>query len=242
MSVMKAVMALVLMAATACAQNTLDSSRAGLFSATNYWGRDQREFQRQMNDSAHWLMTVRTHGSYGVIRDWLDAVLELPVPTNTVQQYRTWLEMKTSTLSYAYLRAALTPDCTNFWMRYAGYYSALQSNRRPMDQILSEARNRYGDDLQGRRKWIWEQDDRDSADESAMSHLFDGMVCDIGRFGIPELPESERWLFFTNLVERAGLSEDRCQQLRKSVEEGCAAKKRNQRVKKRPWMNLGDAW
>ena len=239
---MKIVMVLILTAATACAQNTLEGARAGLFSATNYWGRDQREFHRQMNDSALWLMMVRTRGSYGVIRDWLDAVLELPVPTNTVLRYRTWLEAKTSTLSYAYLRAALTPDCTNFWMRYAGYYSKLQSNRCPMDQILSEARDKYGDDLAGRRKWIWERNDRDSADESAMSRLFDGMVCDIGRFGIPELPENERWPFFTNMVERAGLSEGRCQQLRKSVEEGCAAKMRSQRVKKRQWMNFGEVW
>lgn len=237
---MKAVIALVLMAVTAQAQNTLESSRAELFSATNHWGRDQQEFHQQVNDSARWLMTVRTHGSYGVMRDWLETVLELPVPTNTVQQYQTWLREKTETLSRGYLRAVLTPDCTNFWMRYAGCYSQLQSKRRPMNQVLVEAREKYGDDLAGWRKWVWEQNDRASADESAMGRLFNGMICDIGRFGIPELPENERWPFFTNLVERAGLSEDRCQQLRKSVEEGCAAKKRSQRVKKRQWMNLGD--
>ena len=62
---MKAVMALVLMAATACAQNTLDSSRAGLFSATNYWGRDQREFQRQMNDGADAWFIRRNQGLAG---------------------------------------------------------------------------------------------------------------------------------------------------------------------------------
>lgn len=239
---MKAVMALVLMAATACAQNTLDSSREKLFSATNLWGRAEKEFHLQVYDSAHWLLTVRTRGSYGVMRDWLETVLDLPVPTNTVEEYRTWLKAKTSTLSYAYLRAALTPDCTNLWMRYAGYYSKLKSNCRPMNQVLVEASEKYRDDTAGWRKWVWDQEGRNAAEDIAMGHLSDGMVYSIGRLGIPELPESERWLFFTNLVERAGLSEDRCQQLRKSVEEGCAAKKRNQRVKKRQWMNLGDVW
>lgn len=235
---MKTVITVILMASTAYAQNALEDSRVELFSATNYWGRDQREFHRQMNDSVHSLMAVRTHGSYGIIRDWLDTVLELPIPTNTVQQYRTWLEVKTSTLAYAYLRAALTPDCTNFWMRYAGCYSQLQSDLRPMNQIMTEARKIYGDDLVGRRKWMWEQNDRNSADESAMSHLFDGMVCDICRFGIPELPENERWPFFTNLVERAGLSEDRRRQLCKSVEEGCVAKQRRKNTQRRKNLRL----
>ena len=66
------------------------------------------------------------------------------------------------------------------------------------------------------KKWIWQECDRDTARQRAASMLADGLV-EIGAKGIPLLPTEERWHFYSNFVERAGLEEGRCGEIRKAA-------------------------
>ena len=66
------------------------------------------------------------------------------------------------------------------------------------------------------KKWIWQECDRDTARQTAAGLLVDGLV-EMGSKGIPMLPAEERWQFYTNLVERAGLEEDRRGEIRAAI-------------------------
>ena len=65
--------------------NEIETYRAGLFNATNYWGGDVEAFREQVRANLVPLRNMRVPEADAILCDWYKVELDLPVPTNTVR-------------------------------------------------------------------------------------------------------------------------------------------------------------
>lgn len=206
---------------SAAAFGDVESIRETLFASTNYWGRDVEAYKAQVATNSRALARLGTPESFRVRRDYYETLMDFQIPTNDVRAYRQWIEIWARKLS-AFGVGTLSADSTNLWMRHAALCAELRTAARSHKAIVEEARQRFpareGDvgNLGPMKKWIWQECDRDTARQTAASLLVEGLV-EIGSKGVPMLPAEERWQFYTNFVERAGLEEDRRGEIRAAI-------------------------
>lgn len=195
--------------------------REALFASTNYWGRDVEAYKAQIATNSRALARLGMPESFRVRRDYYEALMDFQIPTNEVRAYRQWIEIWARKMS-AFGVGTLSVDSTNLWMRHAALCAELRTAARSHQVIVEEARQRFpareGDmgNLGPMKRWIWQECDRDTARQTAASLLVDGLV-EIGSKGIPMLPVEERWQFYTNFVERAGLEQSRRDEVRAAI-------------------------
>lgn len=214
---------LFLMAASAtmCGYADVVEIREALFASTNYWGRDVETYMTQVATNSRALAKLSTPESFQARRDYYEALMDFQIPTNEVRVYRQWIEIWARKMS-AFGLGTLSVDSTNLWMRHAALCAELRTTARSHQSIVEEARQRFPSregnmgNLGPMKKWIWQECDRDTARQTAASLLADGLV-EIGTKGIPMLPAEERRQFYSNFVERAGLEESRCGEIRKAM-------------------------
>ena len=214
---------LYLLVASAAMRGYADEAeiREALFASTNYWGRDVEAYKAQVATNSRALARLGTPESFRVRRDYYETLMDFQIPTNDVRVYRQWIEIWARKMS-AFGVGTLSADSTNLWMRHAALCAELRTAARSHQAIVEEARQRFpareGDmgNLGPMKKWIWQECDRDTARQTAASLLVEGLV-EIGSKGIPMLPAEERWQFYTNLVERAGLEEGCRSEIRAAI-------------------------
>ena len=219
---MKMVVLYLLVASAAiCGYADEEEIREALFASTNYWGRDVEAYKAQVATNSRALARLGTPESFRVRRDYYETLMDFQIPTNDVRVYRQWIEIWARKMS-AFGVGTLSADSTNLWMRHAALCAELRTAARSHQAIVEEARQRFParegemSNLGPMKKWIWQECDRDTARQTAASLLVDGLV-EIGSKGIPMLPAEERWQFYTNLVERAGLEEGRRSEIRAAI-------------------------
>ena len=219
---MKMVVLYLLVASAAiCGYADEEAIREALFASTNYWGRDAEAYKAQIATNSRALARLGTPESFQARRDYYEALMDFQIPTNDVRVYRQWIEIWARKMS-AFGVGTLSADSTNLWMRHAALCAELRTAARSHQAIVEEARQRFpareGDmsNLGPMKRWIWQECDRDTARQTAASLLVEGLV-EIGSKGVPMLPAEERWQFYTNFVERAGLGEDRRCEIRAAI-------------------------
>ena len=216
-----ALLYLLVASAAMCGYADEAEIREALFASTNYWGRDVEAYKAQVATNSRALARLGTPESFRVRRDYYETLMDFQIPTNDVRAYRQWIEIWARKLS-AFGVGTLSADSTNLWMRHAALCAELRTAARSHQAIVEEARQRFpareGDmsNLGPMKRWIWQECDRDTARQTAAGLLVDGLV-EMGSKGIPMLPAEERWQFYTNLVERAGLEEGRRSEIRAAI-------------------------
>lgn len=209
----------------AATPSSADPIREGLFASTNYWGRDVDRFLGQSNATVA-MMRSRglTKANKIALCDWYSVLLDLPVSTNTVEEYKTWLNVKASCLA-GYSKRVLNPMYTNLWMKYAAVYGDVRAGVRSSKSLLSEAKALFPFDRTmtwnmtfendvARKKWLWEQSEWDAAREKALGTMWFGISEYIGARGISKLPADVREPFLTEFERRARLNESERAQIR----------------------------
>ena len=203
--------------------NEIGTYRAGLFDATNHWGGNVKAFREQVSANLVPLRSMRVPEADAILCDWYKVELDLPVPTNTVRAYKVWLEQKARCLSGGG-RAFLTSECSNLMMRAASFRREIISNFKSQEFLLA-AREKQGKEIQERFAntvssycWVGDQDQLQMARENAAEEMRFGLVEFIGKRNIPLLPREDRWLFYTNFVERACLDENDRAEIRGAIE------------------------
>ena len=195
--------------------------REALFASTNYWGRNVTAYKAQVETNSCALAKLGTPESYRARRAYYESLMSFQIPTNDVKVYRQWIEIWARKMS-VFAIATLSAESTNLWMRHAALCAQLRTSARSHQTIVEEARQRFpsreGDvgDIGPMKTWIWQECDRDTAKQTAADLLADGLV-EIASMGIPMLPAEVRWKFYTNFVERAGIGEDRCSEVRAAI-------------------------
>lgn len=214
---------LIVWSCSVSAQSVVQTAcQSQFFSATNYWGVDLKSFRGHMSTNRALVANLNPAESREVFREWYRILLDLPVPTNSVSDYKCWLQQKARGLSGC-SRSILAPECTNLWMRSAEFSRELFTGIRRRDEILAEANLRFAETYVSfsnsvrQQRWIWDQDDFQTARERAFDFLSFGLVEDIGLRGIPGLPADARWSFYSNFVERACLDEGDRAKIRNAI-------------------------
>jgi len=201
-----------------------DPIREDLFASTNYWGRDVDRFLGQSNATVA-MMRSRglTSADKTALCDWYAVLLDLPVSTNSVAEYKAWLNVKASCLA-GYSKRVLNPMYTNLWMKYASIYGDVRAGVRSSKTLLAEAKALFpadctakfdGDNVEvAMKKWLWKQSEWDAAREKALGMMWFGISEYIGARGISKLPAGVREEFLAEFERRARLNESERAQIR----------------------------
>ena len=215
---------LVVLGCSVSAQSvTHEACQARFLNATNYWGVDLKSFRSHVNTNMALMSSLSPSESRELLREWYRILLDLHIPTNGVSDYKCWLQQKARGLSGC-SQSILAPECTNLWMRSADFSRELFTSFRRRDEILAEANLKFSENYVSftnsvrRQRWIWDQNDFQTARERAFDILNFGLVEDIGLRGIPRLPSDVRWTFYSNFVERACLDEGDRSKIRKAID------------------------
>lgn len=219
-------LAVSLLAAIAGAtiSSSADQIRDGLLDSTNYWGRDVNRFLDKSNATAVMMRRGWTKTSDTALCDWYAVVLDLQVPTNTLEEYKTWLNVKADCLS-GYSKCMLNPMYTNLWMKYAAVYGDIRANLRSPESLLAEAKAlfpvtrtmTFENDV-ARKQWLWKQSEWQTARENALGMMWFGIVEYIGGRGISKLPEDVREEFLAGFENRARLNEAERARIRAAID------------------------
>ena len=212
----------------AAATSSADPIREGLFASTNYWGRNVDRFLDQSNAAADMMRRSQIRTANTTWSDWYAALLDLPVPTNSVEEYRTWLNVKARCLA-GYSKRILNPMHTNLWMKYAAVYGDIRAGVRSSKSLLTEAKalfpfdqtmtwNKTFENGVAMKKWLWRQSEWDAAREKALGEMWFGISEYIGTRGISKLPDDVREEFLAEFERRARLNESERAQIRAEID------------------------
>ena len=212
--------------AGAATPSSADPIREGLFASTNYWGQNVHRFLNQSNTPVDMRRCSQIRTPKTTWSDWYAVLLDLPVPTNTVEEYRTWLNVKVDCLA-GYSKRILNPMHTNLWMKYAAVYGDVRASVRSSKSLLAEAKALFpaactakfnGDDVEvAMKKWLWKQSEWDAAREKALGEMWFGISEYIGAKGISKLPDDVREEFLAEFERRARLNESERAQIRAEI-------------------------
>ena len=96
----------------------LQNLRESLLATTNSWGVSEDEFRAKADQVIGVLHTVGTDDADDLIVEWLDRVMELPIPTSDNLSCRQWGHLKMVVIRSG-LRVAKSPSHTNVWLNIA---------------------------------------------------------------------------------------------------------------------------
>lgn len=211
----------------AATPSSADPIREGLFASTNYWARNVDRFREQSNASVDMWRRSQIRTANTTWSDWYAALLDLPVPTNTVEEYRTWLNVKARCLA-GYSKRILNPMYTNLWMKYAAAYGDVRAGVRSSKSLLSEAKALFPADCTAKfdgdtvevamKKWLWKQSEWDAAREKALGEMWFGISEYIGAKGISKLPDDVREEFLAEFERQARLNESERARIRAEID------------------------
>ena len=215
---------LVTAIAGAATPSSADTIREGLFASTNYWGRNVDQFLSQSNAAVNMSRRSQVRTAKTTWSEWYAVLLDLPVPTNTVEEYKTWLNVKASCLA-GYSKRILNPMHTNLWMKYAAVYGDVRAGVRSSKSLLAEAKAlfpvtrtmTFENDV-ARKQWLWKQSEWQTARENALGMMWFGIVEYIGGRGISKLPEDVREEFLAGFENRARLNEAERARIRAAID------------------------
>lgn len=196
--------------------------RENLLSVTNCWGRNPDLFSLQATSNAIALAKVGTADARHAIQDWCGVVLKLPVCTNDVETYRTWLVKKADCIKSC-TNYVLDGRCTNLWMDIATFYADIGSSMLGYDEIVAMSRKKFSrrtvdmENETAMKLWVWEQSALMSARQQSLDRLR-GTIVKIGERGILTLDREIQWCFYSNFVNRAHLQDSERGRIRRAIE------------------------
>ena len=212
----------------AATPSSADPIREGLFASTNYWARNVDRFRELSDASVDMWRRSQIRTANTTWSDWYAALLDLPVPTNTVEEYRTWLNVKARCLA-GYSKRILNPMYTNLWMKYAAVYGDVRAGVRGSKSLLAEAKalfpfnqamtwNKTFENGVAMKKWLWKQSEWDAAREKALGEMWFGISEYIGAKGISKLPDDVREEFLAEFERQARLNESERARIRAEID------------------------
>ena len=190
---------------------------------TNYWGRDVVAFREAARSGMTMLRLAENRSGEPYRMSWLTTLLGLKAPTNTCEVYRTWLEERGKWM-YGLIGGFQTASCTNLWFAVADELRCLRYGIPSEESIMNRYRNELlsaapGEVLvsSGMPEGFYNEMDMRTARMDAASTMVSLVVDCYGCRGLPLLSEDVRLVVFSNLVQRAGLTEGEAARLRRNA-------------------------
>ena len=194
-----------------------------MMQTTNSWGRDVEVFRAAANAGMRTLSNIPGKAGEPHRLLWLTTVVRLQSPTNTCDEYLTWQDEKGKWL-FGLGHKYRSSSCSNLWLAVADELRC-QRIAIPTEESI---RNRYRDAgsqpaygavsvWSGLPDAYYEEMRWRTARLDAASTLASLLVNCYGCQVLPLLPMGERMPIYSNLVERAGLSESEAERIRQRL-------------------------
>ena len=205
-------------------QGTLeDALYASLLETTrSAWGVDKDVFSLCAESNMVALGRMRTARGRQCRYDWLMELASWSVPTNDSQTSCAWLDQKASWLAGAG-RSFCSPDATNLWYAISDVVRGVRTVARSDDAIVEEYLRRSSVVTNsiavssGLPRDVEEQLNMQHRREKAVSSLVRLIVQTYGQRALSRFDAEMRAMVYSNLVQRAGLTEGEAARLRRNA-------------------------
>ena len=154
--------------------------------------------------------------------DWLMELASWSVPTNDSQTSCVWLDQKASWLAGSG-RSFCSSDATNLWYAISDVVRGVRNVARSDDDIIEEYLQRSSVAtntiavFSGLPRDVEEQLDMHHRQDKSVSSLVRLIVQTYGQRALPRFDAGMRAMVYSNLVQRAGLTEGEAAQLRRNA-------------------------
>lgn len=208
----------------ASAEGNADGDVSAVFTelmmTTNLWGRDVELFRQTSSTNMMRLRCMPNGAGQSSRLAWMQILPGLQAPTNNCETYRVWNREKVLWLTGCAGRL-VDVSCTNLWYGIADEVRRLRANVLSEKELLARYRNVgiFGA-ANGVSVWsgmpdgYYEEAQMQTIRLDTATALVSLVVDTFGRRGLVAFPYDHKELVYSNLVQRAGLTDSEAVQLR----------------------------